>query len=387
MSVKKDSFPFYIFLTYVIYYAGQAIYNTFGTVYLSESGFSQSVIGLMASVATAALILIQPLWGILSDRSKNKNHVAGIVILISAVIILAVYLNNSLWWIAACYIGFSIFYGPAATLQDNCTLEALEGSRWNFGNVRLGGTLGYMFCALIVGFFIKDYNQTYLWTALFFIPAGLMLFFTRATNSTHGQKAEKVRYRSILSNKPLLCIVLYNVLYTVAGTFSRYYTIHYTENLGATSLMLSLCTVIASLVEIPFFWYAGRIERKLGIMNTFLLSGALLVIRYILFSFITDPIWVIAVYTINSCGWALSNFSVLSYINNHVPAGARATSQSLNSILATVFSSIIFAPIAGFFCDTLGTPVTLLIGAALMAVTMVVFRIVFPRLEKAQASE
>lgn len=385
MSVKKDAFPFYIFLTYVIYYAGQAIYNTFGTVYLSESGFSQSIIGLMSSVSTAALILVQPLWGILSDRSKNKNHVAGVVILISAAIILSVYLSNELWWIAVCYIAFSIFYGPSATLQDNCTLEALEGSRWDFGNVRLGGTLGYMFCALIVGFFIKDYNQTYLWTALFFIPAGLMLFFTRGVNSSSGQKAEKVRYRTILQNKPLLCIVLYNVLYTVAATFSRYYTIHYTENLGATSLMLSLCTVVASLVEIPFFWYAGKIERKLGIMNTLLLSGALLVIRYVLFSFVTDPIWVIAIYTINSCGWALSNFSVLSYINNHVPSGARATSQSLSSILATIFSSIIFAPIAGILCDTLGTPNTLLIGAALMTVTMLVFRIIFPRLEKSQS--
>lgn len=384
MPNKKDSFPLYIFLTYIIYYAGQAIYNTYGTVYLSESGFSQSVIGLMSSLATVALILIQPLWGILSDRSKNKNHVAGLVILISAAIGLAVYLNNELWWIAVCYIGFSIFYGPAATLQDNCTLEALEGSRWDFGNVRLGGTLGYMSCALIMGFFIQDYNQTYWWTAFFFIPAGLMLFFTRGANAARSGKAEKVRYRTILQNKPLLCIVLYNVLFTVAGTFSRYYTIHYTDNLGATPLLLSLGTVIASVVEIPFFWYAGKIERKLGIMNTFLLAGGLLVIRFILLSFITDPVWVLAVYTINSCGWALSNFSVLRYINENVPSGARATSQSLNSILATVFSSILFAPIVGILCDHVGTPNTLLIGAALMAVTMIIFRIVFPRLQKAQ---
>lgn len=384
MPNKKDSFPLYIFLTYIIYYAGQAIYNTYGTVYLSESGFSQSMIGLMSSLSTAALILIQPLWGILSDRSKNKNHVAGIVILISAVICLGVYLNNSLWWIAVCYMAFSIFYTPAATLQDNCTLEALEGSRWNFGNVRLGGTIGYMLCALVMGFFIQSYNETYWWTAIFFIPAGLMLFFTRRGTSAKAGKPEKVRYRTLLQNKPLICLVLYNVVFTIAGTFSRYYTIHFTENLGATPLILSLCTVIASIVELPFFWYAGRIERKLGLMNTFLLAGGLLVIRFTLLSFITDPYLIMAIFTLNSCGWALTNYSMLNYINEHVPSGARATSQSLNSILGTVFSSIIFAPIVGVLCDYVGTPNTLLVGAVLMVAAMVVFRIVFPRLQKAQ---
>ena len=91
-AADKTPFPVYLFLTYFIFYCGHAVYNTYGTVFLSQNGFSQSVIGIMSSVATLVLVLIQPLWGVISDKSKNKNRIAGLLIVLCGISGLAVYL-------------------------------------------------------------------------------------------------------------------------------------------------------------------------------------------------------------------------------------------------------------------------------------------------------
>ena len=378
-TADKTPFPVYLFLTYFIFYCGHAVYNTYGTVFLSQNGFSQSVIGIMSSVATLVLVLIQPLWGVISDKSKNKNRIAGLLIVLCGISGLAVYLMNELWWIALCTMSVAVFFSPALTLQDNCTLEMTEGTRWNFGNIRLGGTLGYLACAAVMGLIIRDYSQIYWWIALFFIPAGLMLMCMRRHVGGHRHKEEKVHYRVLLQNRPLVWLIVFNIIYFIANTFSRYYTVYYSATLGATPFMLSMTTMVSGLAEIPFFWYAGKIQKKLGIERYLIMAALSLIVKHILLCFVTNPWLVILVHALNGCGFSTFNFCILNYINENVPKSMRATSQSLNSILSTVFASILFAPVAGVCADFLGSGGTLLVGAVIMLGGIILFKCTFSR--------
>ena len=376
-TADKTPFPVYLFLTYFIFYCGHAVYNTYGTVFLSQNGFSQSVIGIMSSVATLVLVLIQPLWGVISDKSKNKNRIAGLLIVLCGISGLAVYLMKELWWIALCTMSVAVFFSPAITLQDNCTLEMTEGTRWNFGNIRLGGTLGYLACAAVMGLIIRDYSQIYWWIALFFIPAGLMRM--RRHVGGHRHKEEKVHYRVLLQNRPLVWLIVFNIIYFIANTFSRYYTVYYSATLGATPFMLSMTTMVSGLAEIPFFWYAGKIQKKLGIERYLIMAALSLIVKHILLCFVTNPWLVILVHALNGCGFSTFNFCILNYINENVPKSMRATSQSLNSILSTVFASILFAPVAGVCADFLGSGGTLLVGAVIMLGGIILFKCTFSR--------
>lgn len=384
-AADKTPFPVYLFLTYFIFYCGHAVYNTYGTVFLSQNGFSQSVIGIMSSIATLVLVLIQPLWGVVSDKSKNKNRIAGLLVVLCGISGLAVYLMKELWWIALCTMSVAVFFSPAITLQDNCTLEMTEGTRWNFGNIRLGGTLGYLVCAAVMGLFIRDYGQIYWWIALFFIPAGLMLMCMRRHVGGYRHKEEKIRYRVLLQNKPLVWLIVFNIIYFIANAFSRYYTIYYSSKLGATPFMLSMATMVSGLAEIPFFWYAGKIQKKLGIERYLIMAALSLVIKHILLCFVTNPWLVILVHALNGCGFSTFNFCILNYINENVPKSMRATSQSLNSILSTVFASILFAPVAGVCADFLGSGGTLLVGAVIMLGGIILFKCTFSRSVRKQS--
>ena len=55
----NDGFPVSLFMVYVLYYAGQAVYNTYLNLYLDQIGFSASQIGIIISVSTVALLATQ----------------------------------------------------------------------------------------------------------------------------------------------------------------------------------------------------------------------------------------------------------------------------------------------------------------------------------------
>ena len=89
-----------MFLIYVLFYAGQAMYNVYLNLFLDQNGFSKTQLGLLSSVSTIVLVLVQPLWGVLSDKSKSKNQIVGMLLLICSIVGLAFYASKTALWLA-----------------------------------------------------------------------------------------------------------------------------------------------------------------------------------------------------------------------------------------------------------------------------------------------
>jgi|GEM_PF-4743715 len=60
---KSMSFPKGLFCVYLIFFSGQAIYNTYLNLYLAQIGFSTTQIGSMISISTIVLLIAQTFWG------------------------------------------------------------------------------------------------------------------------------------------------------------------------------------------------------------------------------------------------------------------------------------------------------------------------------------
>lgn len=375
-----DSFPMGIFLAYVVFYAGQAVYNCFKLVFMDEKGFTQSQIGWVGSISTVLLILIQPLFGSLSDRSKNKGYMVALMLFLLAGSCFAVYLAmDSLVWISICIIGYTLFYMTATNLQDNYSMEYLRDSRWHFGNIRMGGTLGYVLCAAVIGFIITDELDSMFWmTAIFYIPAAAMMLFMPKVQGQRKQK-QKVDYRVLLKNRPLIVMFLFKLLLDIGGMFGGYYTIFFRNELGATNSMIALLTTICALTELPIFWYAGKIERRIGV-RTFMIGSTLLSItRMTLLFFVRDITLVFIVQATSGLCNATMTYCYLNYVNRAVPRSMTATAQTLVSSLNMVVTSILLSPVVGWFSDRFGACNILLPGAVIIALAVVFFIIFFPR--------
>ena len=381
----REPFPFKMFLIYVLFYAGQAMYNVYLNLFLNQNGFSNTQLGLLSSVSTVVLVLVQPLWEVLSDKSKSKNQIVGMLLLISAIVGLAFYASKTALWLSLCVLLFNVFFNPAVTLQDNYTLEMLEGGRWDFGQLRLGGTLGYAACAALIGFVVEtNYGQIFWMMGIFFIITGV-LYFTLPRVSGHREKKQKVKYSLLLKDRRLVCMFVFNIVYTLGTAFFyQFYSIHYSNELGASSVMVGLLSTFGALSEIPFFWFAGRLQKRFGTKALMLFAGASAAARWLLLSMLTNTSVILVVNMLSGCGFVGFSYSLIRYINDNVPKSMRATAQSLNGILGTFFSRIIFTPISGILADHFSVSTVLLGNGLLMVAAVLLFAFTFSKAEAYQ---
>ena len=60
---------------YVLYYGSNVTWLSFFNLYLQQLGFSGALIGLVAGVRPAAMLLSQPFWGILADVCGRQREI------------------------------------------------------------------------------------------------------------------------------------------------------------------------------------------------------------------------------------------------------------------------------------------------------------------------
>lgn len=385
---NSDRFPVNIFLIYIIFYAGQAMYNTYLNLFLTQSGFTMTAIGAVQSASTIVLVLIQPFWGILSDKSKSKNQIIGFLCFTVSLVCLSFYAFQTSLWIAFCVMLFTVFFTPTFTLQDNYTLELLENSKWDFGHIRLGGTLGYAVCAMLVGFVIGSSYKSIFWMmSLFFVVAGTM-YFRLPKVEGHRQKHEKVKYTTLLKDKPLLCMLGFNIVYFMGTSFYfQFFPVYFNQELGATSQMVGMLSFFSALSEVPFFWFAYKIEKKFGVEKVMIFAGLATALRWFLLFFVTNQYMILGINLLSGCGYVGFSYCLIKYINDTVPKGMRATAQSFNALLGTIFSRIIFAPIGGALGDIFGVRNILVVSGFIMLAGVVIFKLTFHRVVESQKKQ
>ena len=126
-------FPMRFFLLYMLYYSGQAIYSVYFNLYLSNIGFTNTMIGLLGSLSTLLILIAQPFWGIMSDRAKKKNTILKILFLLSAVAALMYYGSTNYAYVLIIGMIFSMVFSTIVPLKDNITLEHLTGKSGTLG--------------------------------------------------------------------------------------------------------------------------------------------------------------------------------------------------------------------------------------------------------------
>ena len=60
--MEAHKFPAHFFLLYILFYSGQAMYGVYFNLYLSNIGFSNTMIGLLTALSTLLLLIAQPFW-------------------------------------------------------------------------------------------------------------------------------------------------------------------------------------------------------------------------------------------------------------------------------------------------------------------------------------
>lgn len=351
MKEKSEILPKVFYVYYFSVFMGMAIYNSFFSTFFTQAGMSPAQVGLLFGVAPLVGIVVQPLWGALTDRSRTKNSVLLLVIGGVMVSIVIFYLisaffhgqtQEKLLLLAGTMILFSAFNNALVPLQDTITLDYIAHHGGAYGYARMSGTFGYAFMALLAGAILRVLPNSVF--AIYFVTLCVILAAAVRLPQARGyrKKGEKGSVFEVLRDKEVFLILLLVMVQYTTMAFGHTFCGPYMLSLGGNSALIGLANTVQALGEVPFHIRWGRrLMQRVGIHRMLIyatLAGAL---RWGVSAVCTSPALFIVVTGLEGVMLVPLIVGVVEFINARVPARLKATGQTALTLFSVVFARTI----------------------------------------------
>ena len=351
MREKSEVLPKVFYIYYFAVFMGTSIYNSFFSTFFTQAGMTAAQVGLLFGVAPLVGIVVQPIWGALTDKARTKNSVLLLVIggvMLSIVIFYLIssffhgQIRDKLLLLSGAMILFSAFNNALVPLQDTITLDYISHHGGAYGYARMSGTLGYAFMALVTGAILRKLPNSVF--AIYFFT--LCLIFAVATRLPaargYRQKGEKGSVLEVLRDREIFLMLLLVMVQYITMAFGHTFCGPYMLFLGGNSTLIGLANTVQALGEIPFHIRWGRkLMQRVGIHRMLIyatLAGAL---RWAISSICTSPALFIIVTGLEGFMLVPLIVGVVEFINARVPGRLKATGQTALTLFSVVFARTI----------------------------------------------
>lgn len=367
-----------LLLPYICFYAVQAIYSTYFNLYLNDVGFSKTQMGVITSATTLAVMLVQPCLGIISDRAKSKNSVVIMLLAFSAMAILGFYASTAYLFVLAVACVYAMCNTPTTPLLDNIALESLErtnDTRFNFGHMRIGGTLGYCIGALLSNAVFQDhYNRMFVMIAFFLLLALAGMRFVPSVQGVPNEKhKDKFPVRQLLGNRRILGLLLLVISFQLGSyNYHAFYPIYF-RTIDGNSSLIGIMMFMSALSEIPMWLLCNRLIDKFGVQRMAVTACLLTALRWLVLFLTTSTALVFLINLTHGVGFVILNYSLVVLINEQIPVSRHATGQSLASTIVTICSRIVGGVLCGWMCDLWGVRSMMLFNLVITLASMTLF--------------
>ncbi|MCA1061505.1 MFS transporter [Rossellomorea aquimaris] len=325
------------------------------SVYLSESvGLNGYQIGTIMSVGPIMMIFFQPIWGMVSDTTNRPTAVLGLTSLIAGIFALGYLFMNMYYGLLAVAILVAIFQSAIIPVSDSISLKYTSKVRYNYGNIRLFGSLGFGIAVFTMGRLSEGFiGPTIIFYSFFIclVLAGFLSF--RFPRERAAAKLDlKAGMKELFTMKKFLIFLAVTFLVFGPNLANNVYFGLFVEDSGGTYAGIGLAFLIAVLSEVPFMRVAGGWIDRFGLLTVAALAGAASMIRW-LFYFTEPSLWLVYSSAVMQ-GLAIGLFipAGLRYIKEITPAHITATAVTVYSAIGNGLGNWFSTFVGGFIYET-----------------------------------
>lgn len=368
-----------------------SVVSSFASVYLQESGYTNTEIGILLAVANGVSVLIQPIAANAADRSK-KFTVFDILMLMAIVIgvleLLIVFLHGKS---PALFVTYVLIVGVHASMQPLLNSLSLPFARVgiaaDYGISRSMGSLGYALMSAFLGVLVASVGAGALpivaVICLFFVLGGLLAmkhiyknpqeYRSDVVSCEEDTEKRDITMGEFVKNHRLFMLI-------AVGIFVLYYhhqiinffLLQIFQNVGGDSLDMGLYYSLMSFLEIPALIGFSWLNKRFSTSFLLKLSVIGLVLRGIFMYAASTPLGIQLSLIVNPIGFPLFLGAIVKYINEIMDTGEAVRGQSMYVIAITV-SAIVATFTGGILLDGIGAKkmlflclVLCIIGAAII---------------------
>lgn len=350
---------------------------SFFVIWLGQSlGISETYTGFLYAANSIVALIMQPLFGYLSDKLGLRKHLLYILFTILLLVgPFFIYVYGPLLQtqfvigaiVGALFIG--LVFNAGNGVVDSYMDKVSRKYGFEYGRVRMWGSLGWAAATFVAGRVINiNVNLTFWIASVSAIVAMICIFLTKVEISgQEQQKTESLKLIDVLHlvrTTKFWFLMLFMVgvtqIYEVYDQqFATYFVSQFSSKAEGNQFLGDLSAVQVFLEFVFLFvtpWFVNKTTAKWALV----IAGAIMSLRIIGSSLPFGSIWVAAMKMIHSLEKPLILVAIFKYITVNFDQRLSSTMYLLYLFMGSLVVSI-FSPIVGHMYEVLNFPMTYVI--------------------------
>ncbi|NYF24800.1 MFS transporter [Sporosarcina sp. JAI121] len=359
-----------------LYFGLLAIFIPFLPVYLAEQGLKPGQIGFIVGTGGFVTIITQPLWGMISDKSKTIRKVLMILILFSSIIGYLLYDSTSYLLLILFAMLLYFFLMPIDPLTESLNFTIAESIRISYGSIRTYGALGYAVVSLLTGYVMSYFGAHSM--AILFAVIGAICFIVcwkMPDAPVSGKPVTLGSLKHFLSNKETLLFMLLVFICSIPARMNDTFLGVYIRELGGSTALIGQAWFLAGSSEIVVFALSFWWLRKGKELIIITFATAFYFIRFFTSAWITDPHLLAYLQVMQLLTFPVFYSAAIQYLYRIVPVEWRATGQTVLALLFFGVSGILASYVGGAIYGAFGGKI-LYLSIATMSFLGVIFGLI-----------
>ena len=307
------------------------------SVYLSEvekmNGYQ---IGTIMSAGPIAMMIMQPIWGMVCDWSGKPAKVLSLTTLLAGVLALGYLFIHDYQWLVILAIILAVFQSAIIPVSDGISLQYATRVKANYGNLRLYGSLGFALAVFIMGRLAETTIGLSIIFYSFFITLVISAYLALRLPEEPQRMAKPnliFGIKELLVIKRFLVFLAITFLIFGPNLANNVYYGLFIEDRGGTYTGIGIAFLLAVLSEIPFMRAAGSWVKKIGLLPIVLIAALSSLLRWVLYYF--EPSLNLVYFTSVMQGLSIGLFipAGLQYLRKIVPVHIIVTAITFYSAI------------------------------------------------------
>jgi len=359
---------------YFCFYAAAAALLPFLALHYENLGLSGRQIGFLAGISPLVTLAGAPLWGGLADASHRHKTILSVAIAGAISLALVISQITVFALFIPVVIIYALFASPIIPLADNAVMTLLAEQKDQYGRQRIWGAVGWGLAAPLIGVLIETSGLHWaFWGYTGIMLIGLLVVQKIPFRQVSTQVPFWRGARTLLSNRSWL-LFLFLVLAGGAGqSIIHNFLFLYMNDLGASKTMMGFALTVATLSELPIFFFSGRLLTRWSAKGLFVFATAVYVIRATALSYVAVPWMILVTQLFHGLTFSAMWVAGVSYADEIAPPGLGATAQGLFSGVFMGIATAIGAFLGGVLYQDFGGAIMYRTMSIAVAISMFIF--------------
>ncbi len=319
--------------------------------YLKWREFSGKELGLAFSLGSLATIVMQPVWGYISDHFKKPKSVINLLIIASSISILGIALSPNVVTITAFYLVFMVFFSGLNPVCDSLVLA----SPFEFGKIRLWGAVGFAVGVQVAGLLAEKFGLNVIFPLIivsYIITLGIVRLIEVEEVEEHP--ISKTDIITLLANKKFIIFLLGSFM--IGGTITahnNYFGILYRE-LGGSIAGIGLAFLLFAGSEAPIMVLSQNLAKKINLTLALFISSLIFNLRWFWYGTGPNPDFILFLFFLQGLSIGSYLVFVTLFISENTKSNLRTTAIAIYASFSVGVGGMVMQYISGLLLESKG---------------------------------